>query len=72
MAGLMVWPGADGIEKKQRRIVPVHIPIDMVNDIADLLTDKSPITDFNLPNDITLRLYTSLCFFIKCINSIMK
>jgi hypothetical protein len=36
----MVWPDADGIDKnKQDRIIPVHIPIDKVNDIADLLTD---------------------------------
>jgi hypothetical protein len=58
----MVWPNVDGIERKQERIVPVHIPIDKVNDIADLLTDKSPIADFDLPNDITLRLYSKLMF----------
>ena len=57
----MVWPDADGIEKNiQRRIVPVHIPIGMVNDIADLLTDKSPITDLNIPNDIVPGLYSKL------------
>ena len=57
----MVWPDADEIEKnRQGKIVPVHIPMDKVNGIADLLTDKSPITDFNLPNDIVLRLYSKL------------
>jgi hypothetical protein len=53
----MVWPEADGIEKnEQGRIVPIHIPIDKANGMADLLIDKSPITDFNFPNDKVLRL----------------
>ena len=57
----MVWPEADGIDKnKQGRIVPAHIPMDKVNGIADLLTDKSLITDFNFPNDIVLRLYSNV------------
>ena len=57
----MVWPEADGIEKdKQGGIVPVHIPIDKINDITNLLTDKSLITDFNFPNDIILRLYSNV------------
>ena len=54
----MVWPEADGIEQnKQARIIPVHIPTDKVNDVADLLTEKATITDFNFPNDIILILY---------------
>ena len=54
----MVWPDADVIGKnKQGRIIPVHIPMDKVNDVADLLTEKAPITDFNFPDDIVLVLY---------------
>jgi len=57
----MVWPDADGIEKnKQGRIVPIHIPIDKVNDITDLLMKKAPITDFIFLNDIVLRLPSKL------------
>jgi len=44
----MAWHEADGIDKnKQVRIVPVHIPIVKINDIADLLIKKAPITDLN-------------------------
>jgi hypothetical protein len=56
----VIWPNADGIEKKQGIIIPVHIPIDNINDIADLLIKKAPITDINFPNDIALRLYSKL------------
>ncbi len=53
----MGWPEADGIEKnKQGRIVPVDIPMAKVNDNFNILTEKVPITELNVLNDIVLRL----------------
>ena len=72
----MVWAGADGIEKnKQGRIVPVHIPVDKINDIADLLTTKAPTTDLNFPNDIVPGLYSKLILLLiifLCLGSLVR